>query len=215
MKRLIEGLQKFQEGYFSAHRDLFEQLSQGQHPRILFICCSDSRVDPNLITQSKVGDLFVIRNAGNIIPPYGSSRGGEESAIEFAIEGLGVRNIVICGHSHCGAMAALLGKVDLSSMPSTRQWLEHAAATKKRICTHGNSGNLDACIEENVLVQIQNLKTHASVSAALKDERLHLFGWIYDFAKGTVNVYHKQKQRFVPSHELTNCQDAMIENLSL
>ncbi|MFM7477512.1 MAG: carbonic anhydrase, partial [Microcystis aeruginosa] len=104
MKKLLEGLEKFQSGYFDEHRQLFEELSHGQKPRILFITCSDSRIDPNLITQAEVGELFVIRNAGNIIPPYGATNGGEAASIEYAINALGIEQVIICGHSHCGAM---------------------------------------------------------------------------------------------------------------
>ena len=104
MKKLIEGLHQFQQGYFNHHKDLFEQLSQGQHPRILFITCSDSRIDPNLITQAQVGDLFVIRNAGNIIPPFRAANGGEGASIEYAIQALGIEQVIVCGHSHCGAI---------------------------------------------------------------------------------------------------------------
>ena len=104
MKKLIEGLQKFQSGYFSSHRELFEELSHGQHPRILFITCSDSRVDPNLITQAEVGEIFVIRTAGNIIPPFGAANGGEGAAIEYAISALDIEQVIVCGHSHCGAI---------------------------------------------------------------------------------------------------------------
>ncbi len=108
MKKLLQGLEKFQSGYFDEHRQLFEQLSHGQKPRILFITCSDSRIDPNLITQAEVGELFVIRNAGNIIPPYGATNGGEGASIEYAINALGIEQVIICGHSHCGAMKGLL-----------------------------------------------------------------------------------------------------------
>ncbi|MFM8314687.1 MAG: carbonic anhydrase, partial [Deltaproteobacteria bacterium] len=105
MKNLLPGLRKFSESEFKNKQSLFETLSKGQSPHTLLITCSDSRIDPNLITQTEPGEIFVVRNAGNIVPPFGSSLGGEEAAIEFAIDGLKVTNVVVCGHSHCGAMA--------------------------------------------------------------------------------------------------------------
>nr|MBA3924157.1 carbonic anhydrase [Nostocaceae cyanobacterium] len=108
MKKLIKGLREFKANYVSTHQELFEQLSQGQKPRVLFITCSDSRIDPNLITQAQLGELFVIRNAGNIVPPFGATNGGEGATIEYAVQALGIRQIIVCGHSHCGAMKGLM-----------------------------------------------------------------------------------------------------------
>jgi carbonic anhydrase len=134
MKKLLDGLYKFQTGYFHEHKELFELLSHGQHPRILFITCSDSRIDPNLITQAEVGELFVIRNAGNIIPPFGAANGGEGAAIEYAIEALGIEQVIVCGHSHCGAMKGLLKIESLAEkMPLVYDWLKHAEATRRLV----------------------------------------------------------------------------------
>lgn len=102
MKKLLKGLRQFKSNYFSTHQELFEQLSHGQKPRVLFITCSDSRIDPNLITNAEVGELFVIRNAGNIIPPFGAANGGEGAAVEYAVQALGVEHIIVCGHSIVG-----------------------------------------------------------------------------------------------------------------
>jgi carbonic anhydrase len=113
---------------------MFEKLSLGQHPRILFITCSDSRIDPNLITQTEPGELFIIRNVGNIIPPYGATTGAEGAAIEYAIEALGIRHIIVCGHSHCGAIKGLLQLGSLTEqMPLVYDWLKYAEATRRII----------------------------------------------------------------------------------
>ncbi len=202
MKNLLPGLREFSENVFPQHQDLFQSLSQGQKPHTLMITCSDSRIDPNLMTQTQPGELFVVRNAGNIVPPFGSSNGGEEAAIEFAIEGLGVRNIVICGHSKCGAMAALGENVDLSGLPSVKRWLCHAHATKRRMADRKEASDLIETIHENVLVQADNLRTHPSVSAALRASRVHLFGWVYNFESGSVDVYDPKLERFLPSTEV-------------
>lgn len=203
MKNLLPGLRKFSERVFPGHKGYFESLVQGQRPHTLLITCSDSRIDPNLVTQTKPGEIFVVRNAGNIIPPFGASRGGEEAAIEFAIEGLGISNIVICGHSHCGAMAALAGKVNLDSLPSLSLWLGHAQATKKRINLTAEDTDLNRVIEENVLVQADNLRTHPSVSCALRSDRVQLFGWVYNFETGLISIYDPQLKLYIASNEVT------------
>ena len=108
MQKLIRGIHQFQRGAFRPLKGLFEQLAKGQRPETLFITCSDSRIDPSLLTQSQPGDLFILRNAGNIVPPVGPGGGGGAATIEFAVAALGVKDIIICGHSHCGAMRGLL-----------------------------------------------------------------------------------------------------------
>lgn len=200
MKTLLEGLRKFSSDVYPDKRSLFEELSRGQKPHTLMITCSDSRIDPNLVTQTEPGEIFVVRNAGNIVPPFGSSRGGEEASIEFAIEALGVSNIVICGHSQCGAMSALMEPEKVSSLPSVEHWLRHASATRRRIQAAKDSALSPA--EENVLVQAENLKTHPAVSAALRRGTLEIFGWIYQFEDGLVRIYDPAQNAFVPSAEV-------------
>lgn len=200
MNNLLPGLRKFSERIFPDHQAHFESLSLGQKPHTLMITCSDSRIDPNLVTQTKPGEIFVVRNAGNIIPPFGSSRGGEEAAIEFAIEGLGVSNVVICGHSQCGAMAALMNQVDLDALPSVKSWLGHAQATKKRMDFKKNH-SLNDVVEENVLVQADNLRTHPSVSAGIRSGKICVYGWVYNFESGTITLYSPIEKKFVPSND--------------
>jgi carbonic anhydrase len=204
MKNLMPGLRKFTENVFPIQKELFETLSQGQKPHTLLITCSDSRIDPNLLTQTQPGELFVIRNAGNIIPPFGSSGGGEEAAIEFAIDGLNVSNIVICGHSHCGAIAALMDKVDLNPLPSVKHWLRHAQSTKKRIlsCSKRNDYSLSDVVEENIFAQIDNLKTHPSVSSALREDKIRIYGWIYQLETGEIRIFDQKSKQFVNTSEV-------------
>ncbi|MEA5535437.1 carbonic anhydrase [Crocosphaera sp. XPORK-15E] len=203
MKKLIEGLQKFQTGYFSSHRELFEELSHGQHPRILFITCSDSRIDPNLITQAQVGELFVIRNAGNIIPPFGAANGGEGAAIEYAISALNIEQVIVCGHSHCGAMKGLLKLSSLEEkMPLVYNWLKHAEATRQLI--KDNYSNLEGeellevTVAENVLTQLENLQTYPVIRSRLHQGNLTLHGWIYRLESGEVLEYDPLSHDFVP-----------------
>jgi carbonic anhydrase len=203
MNHLLPGLRNFREQIFPQQQKFFESLSQGQKPHTLMITCSDSRIDPNLVTQTKPGEIFVVRNAGNIIPPFGASRGGEEAAIEFAIEGLGVSNIVICGHSQCGAMAALMGKVNLDGLPSMKNWLKHSQATRKRVeVKYNNDCDLLRVVEENALVQAENLKTHPSVSASLSAGRTRIFAWVYRFESGSMAVYDPKLKKYLPSAEV-------------
>src|SRR5689334_18473837 len=151
MINLLPGLRKYSETIFPQQKKLFDELSAGQKPHTLLITCSDSRIDPTLVTQTKPGELFIVRNPGNIVPPYGASTNGEAAAIEFAI-GLGVSNIVICGHSQCGAMAALANRLDLNQLPSVKSWLTYAHATQKRIERFKEPVELMQFVEENVLV---------------------------------------------------------------
>lgn len=202
MIHLLPGLRKFTHDIFPTQQPLFQALSQGQHPHTLLITCSDSRIDPSLVTQTQPGEVFVVRNAGNIVPPFGASRGGEEAAIEFAVDGLGVSNIVVCGHSHCGAMAALAERANLADLPSVAAWLAHAQATKRRLRDDRNTADLLDVVEENVLVQSDNLKTHPAVSAGLRDRRVRIYGWVYHFETGAVTIYDPRRREFVPSTEV-------------
>ncbi len=132
MERLIKGLHQFQANYFTTHQELFKRLSHAQHPRTLFITCCDSRLNPNLLTQTEPGEIFIMRNIGNIIPPYGATNGGEGAGIEYAIHSLGIKNIIVCGHSDCGAMKGLLQLGNLTEeMPLVYDWLKHAEATRR------------------------------------------------------------------------------------
>lgn len=183
-------------------QELFEHLAQGQNPETLFITCSDSRVDPILLTQARPGDLFILRNAGNIIPPHGTPDGGEAATIEYAVTVLGVRDIIICGHSHCGAMQGLLHPQTTASLPAMSSWLRHAEAT--RTIMQANYGHLEgerlliATIAENVLVQLENLRTLPSVAARLLSGELHLHGWFYKIETGEVWAYDVSGGTFIP-----------------
>ena len=205
MQRLIQGIHQFQKRDFRPLKDLFEQLAKGQNPETLFITCSDSRIDPNLLTRSKPGDLFILRNAGNIVPPHGAANGGEGATIEFAVAGLGVRDVIVCGHSHCGAMKALLSPEEVASLPAVSSWLSHAETTRRIV--RDNYSHLDgdrlvtATVEENVLVQLENLRTLPSVASRLVRGDLHLHGWVYKIETGEVFAYDLESGQFVPLAE--------------
>ena len=202
MAHLIQGLHHFQEQVFQSKKELFERLGQGQSPETLFITCSDSRIVPSLITHTDPGELFIIRNAGNIIPPHGAANGGEGAAVEYAVKALGVKHIVVCGHSHCGAMKGLLAPESLTELPTVANWLSHAEPT--RCILHENYGNLadseklNVAIQENVLCQLENLRTLPSVASKLVQGGLTLHAWVYKIETGDVLAYEPVEGQFLP-----------------
>ena len=202
VQQLVAGVHRFRHGVFREQQELFERLSHGQEPQTLFITCSDSRIDPNLITHTAPGDMFVLRNAGNLVPAFGATSGGEVATIEFAVTGLEVSDIVVCGHSHCGAMKGLLHPDYLTEMPAVADWLKNAEATRRIIRSKYShlTGDalLDAAIEENVLMQLENLQTHPAVAVALAEDKLKLHAWVYDIATGEVYSYSDDAEQFVP-----------------
>jgi carbonic anhydrase len=220
VKKLLRGLDEFRQSYVRRHQDLLEQLSHGQHPRVLFITCSDSRVDPNLITHTDLGELFVIRNAGNIIPPYGAANGGEGGTIEYAINALNIEQIIVCGHSHCGAMKGLLKLNKLQKdMPLVYDWLKHAEATRLLVQENYPDLNEEQLIEtliaENVLIQIDNLKTYPVVKARLHQGKLKIYAWIYQIETGEILAYDGKTHTYIPPQSQLPIDDSSDEIYSL
>jgi len=201
MQKLVDGIHQFQSNIFRSQRELFARLATEQNPEALFITCSDSRINPNLITQTQPGDLFIIRNAGNIVPPYGASNGGEGASIEFAVVGLGVKDIIVCGHSHCGAMKGILHPESLEKLPLMNAWLKHAESTRWVVREqYGNLNpeeKLDVTIQENVLRQLENLRTHPSVAVGLARGDLKLHGWVYTIETGEVFAFEPSRGQFL------------------
>ena len=200
MQKLLQGLQHYQTKIFGSQRQLFERLSQGQSPDVLFITCSDSRINPNLLTQTEPGELFILRNAGNIIPPYGAVQGGESATIEFAVAALGVKDIIVCGHTHCGAMKGLLEPPNSRDFPALSAWLAHAESTRRivqdKYADREGSELLSVTIQENVLAQMENLRTHPVVASGLSQGKLKLHGWVYKIETGEVFGYDPEVCQF-------------------
>jgi carbonic anhydrase len=200
MQKLVNGIHHFQREVFASHQDLFARLNERQTPETLFITCSDSRINPNLITQTLPGELFILRNAGNLVPHYGEHHGGEAATIEFAVAALSVKDIIVCGHSGCGAMHALLHEERLADLPACRDWLVHARKTREII--DGNYADLAdgprlvAAVEENVLVQLEHLRSHPAVAAGVAAGRIHLHGWVYKIETGEVFAYDAEAGQF-------------------
>jgi len=194
---LLEGVSRFQSETVATHPEQFEALSQGQAPHTLFITCADSRVAPELMTSAKMGEIFVCRNIGNIVPAYGEMLGGVSAVIEYAVIALRVQNIVICGHTNCGAMKALSAGPQLleESMPTVRAWLRNAEAARTVLqATQGPDAvaNPDALAFQNVITQLAHLRTHPSVAARLAGGTLQVHGWVFNIGTGRVSVLDEQ-----------------------
>jgi carbonic anhydrase len=219
MQDIIDGFLKFQREAFPTRAGLFKSLANTQRPRTLFIACSDSRVVPELVTQAEPGELFVIRNAGNIVPSHGPDPGGVSATIEYAVAALGVTDIVLCGHSDCGAMTAIAKNKNLDHLPAVAGWLRHADAAKAITAAqhhHSDHEHLDALVHENVITQLANLQTHPSVAVALKQGRLNLHGWVYDIESGQIEALDGTSQQFTPlaTHPHVRANAARLDSVA-
>jgi carbonic anhydrase len=206
MDRLISGALRFYKDIHHPRRELFSQLGKAQAPYAVFIACSDSRVVPELLTQSDPGELFVVRNAGNIIPSYGPAAGGVSASIEYALAALDIETLVVCGHSDCGAMKAILRNTKLDQMPAVRRWIRHAAGAREIVNatlpeSTDEETRLHALVHENVLCQLRNLETHPIVAARLATGRLRLYAWVYNIENGTIDTFDGENGKFVPLTE--------------
>ena len=207
MQHIIEGFLNFQKEIFPQQKELFRTLASSQNPKALFISCSDSRLVPELVTQQDPGQLFVIRNAGNIVPSFGPEPGGVSATIEYAVVALGVTDIVICGHSNCGAMKAIASCQCLDPMPAVAHWLRYADAAKAVVEKKAYSSEeekLNAMVQENVIAQLNNMKTHPSVAVGLRNNALRLHGWVYDIESGVIRALDKDSKKFVSLSENPN-----------
>lgn len=200
MKPFIQGALKFQDEVFPGMSQLFRQLANSQTPGTLFITCSDSRVVPELLTQQQPGDIFVIRNAGNIVPSYTSEPGGVTASVEYAVGVLGVTDIVVCGHSDCGAMTAIAQCACMDHLPAVSSWLRHADAARavNEARTHASpAAKVNGMVYANVVAQLTNIRTHPTVALALEQGRLALHGWVYDIESGGIHALDGTRHAFV------------------
>lgn len=184
--KIAQGIKKFKSSVFPQMQENFKQLETGQSPETLFITCSDSRIDPNLVTQSKPGEIFVIQNAGNIVPRPGLGELSVEATVQYAVDVLKVKQIVVCGHSHCGAVTGLLNLDSLEPMPAIRDWVKRSEKILDQI---GDGENrISQAIEANVLLQLDHLREYTCVSNAIEEGRLSLHGWVYRFESGEIDI---------------------------
>jgi carbonic anhydrase len=194
--RVAQGVERFREETSKVYAGLFEQLATAQEPHTLFITCSDSRVIPSLITSTEPGELFIVRNVGNIIPKSAAdSTPAEGAAIEFAVGVLGVKQIIVCGHSGCGAMNAVMSGRVPQDLTCIHQWLEGAQAVKSRLPV---GASVDAAVRANVLMQLENLRSYPLVERKLRSGELKLFGWFYDIQGAEIEQWDAERGAFVP-----------------
>ncbi|MFF0835663.1 carbonic anhydrase [Streptomyces sp. NPDC003344] len=179
---------------FGQRPEEFAGLAAGQSPDVLFITCSDSRVVPALITGARPGELFELRTAGNIVPPYAPQRPtGEAATVEYAVEVLGVRDVVVCGHSHCGAVGALVRGDDLTAVPAVRDWLAHAAA---RPAGAAEDPEVAEGVQSHALTQLLRLRSYPCVERRLAAGRIALHAWYYEVHTGAVRTHRPQTDTF-------------------
>jgi carbonic anhydrase len=203
VQKLEAGIHQFKATYFADNRGLFERLSEkGQRPETLFITCSDSRVVPNLITSAAPGDLFIVRNVGNIVPSvHRGLLGGVSAAIEYAVEMLEVSNVIVCGHTNCGAIDAIVHPERCAHLPFVSHWLAEASRIpqliEERYGYLEGEERLTAAVEENVLVQLENLRSFEFVARRLDTGTLKMSGWVFKIATGDVFDYDPVSEQFV------------------
>lgn len=202
MKRLVEGHEHFLKDVFPERKDQFHLLAEQQAPRWLLITCSDSRIVPDLILGTGPGDLFISRNAGNVIPVTANDIDGTTATIEYAVEVLKVKHAIVCGHSDCGAMKAALDRRSLVNLPKASRWLQHVEAAfnyRQPIDpADGEHGELYSLIRGNVIAQLLNLREQPSVAKAVVAGTLHTFGWYYDILTGRIEQFDDESRRFAP-----------------
>ena len=192
MQKILYGLNRFQKVVYPQQKVLFESLVGGQDPRALFITCGDSRIVPTLFTQTQPGELFISRQVGNIVPPHGTVYGGVSSTVEYAVGALHVKHIILCGHTACGAMRAVLHPESMDNLPNVRTWLDHAEVARQLVkvrCPDGTEEEkLRIVTEENVRVQLRHLETHPVVAVAMAKGELSLHGWVYHIESGDMDA---------------------------
>jgi carbonic anhydrase len=202
LRHIVDGFLHFHHEIFPQQEELFKKLATAQQPRAMFITCADSRIVPELITHSSPGDLFVTRNVGNVVPPYGQMNGGVSTAIEYAVLALGVQHIIICGHSDCGAMRAVLNPDSLEKMPTVKAWLRHAEVAKTMVHDNCNCADenetMHILTDENVIAQLQHLRTHPSVASRMANGHLFIHGWVYDIETSAIKAYDADQGCFLP-----------------
>lgn len=204
MEHIVRGVLDFRKNVYPERKDLFRSLADSQNPDVLFFTCSDSRVDPNLVTGSNPGDLFICRNAGNVIPPHSNETGGMTASIEYAVAVLGVRHIIVCGHTDCGAIKGALNIPALRGLPHVKEWLGHCRSAMEIVRErHGidpeqplDPDYLNEAIEENVLQQVQHLRTHPVVAAKLATGKIEIHGWVYDIKSGNIRCCGRDSIEF-------------------
>lgn len=204
LEQLKAGIRRFQTTVYPEQAEMYRKaVSVPQEPHTLFIACADSRIEPETITQTKPGELFVLRNIGNLIPAYGEMMGGVSAVVEYAVSLLKIKHIVVCGHADCGAMKGLLAPDSVTAMPAVKNWLKNATTAMSVAEALGAENEAPGTLmrrvtEQNVLLQIQHLRTHPSVAAAMARGELTVSAWVYEIGTGEVRISNNGSNEFVP-----------------
>lgn len=205
MQQLIDGYTRFRSDVYPQHSKLFEKLAKGQQPQALFICCSDSRVMPEMMMQCEPGVIFPLRNAGNLVPPSSENGSGAGATVEYAVRVLKVADVIVCGHSDCGAMKGLLQTEQLEALPIVKAWLQNAGesarwltSTLKEATTMSFEERLQLVTEANVVAQMQNLHAHPAVYEFVRKGALNVHGWMYDIGSGGIRRFDAEQGTFRP-----------------
>jgi carbonic anhydrase len=197
---ILERSHALRTEFFENEAELLDSLAgQGQFPDAMFIGCSDSRVVPEVLTGARPGDLFVARVVANIVPPYGTGQNAVGAALEYAVLHLKVPHLIVCGHTDCGGIKALDHRLDMAAEPAVANWIEFARPAQTRIDARGLAGPArhQAIVEENVLLQLENLRTYDAVQRALNEGRLEIHGWVYELAAKQLHYYDPAQGHFV------------------
>jgi carbonic anhydrase len=203
MRHLLAGIHDFKREGFQSQRSLMERLAvDGQRPQVALVSCSDSRVLPEMFTQAAPGDIFLVRNAGNIVPASGGDAPGEAASLEFAVEVLGVRDVVVCGHTHCGAVSAILRPETIAGLETLERWLlssqETGRIVRERYAHLEGDALMRVAVGEHVLVQLEHLRTLPFIARRLQEPDFAIHGWVYDIKTGEVQVYDVETDAFTP-----------------
>ncbi len=201
MLNFAAGVTRFQRDVFPTKQELFKKLSKGQTPEALFITCSGLRIETAMITQTNPGGLFICRNAGNIVPPHTTATGAMTASIEFAAASLKVPHIVVCGHTECVAMKGAMESDALDELLNIKEWLSFSKAGVDLGTDLDEWGRVNTLLEQNVILQLQHLKTHPTVALRLAKHEVQLHGWVYDIASGKVRAYDELTKKFLPVAE--------------
>ena len=201
LEHLKEGIRRFKRDVYPGQAAQYQRvMSEPQRPHALIITCADSRIHPDALTQAEPGEIFVTRNIGNMVPAYGEMLGGVSAVLEFAVAAMQVQHIAVCGHTECGAMKALLEPESVESMPTVKAWLRnaHAALSVAQAIQQqtGDPDLLSLVTEQNVLLQVQHVRTHPAVAGAIARGELTVSGWVYDIARGEVSICEGGGNRF-------------------
>jgi len=206
MERLLRGVEHFERDVFPREREFFDGLAAGQQPAVLFITCADSRLLPNLFTNTVPGELFLSRHVGNLVPAYGGTMGGVTATIEYAVSVLGVEHVIVCGHTGCGAVRAMLEPDSVRDLPAVREWVRHAEAARRTVVENNPGASTEELValltDQNIVSQLWNLRTHPAVASGLASGRLSVHGWRYGVSDGSVAVFDETSSSFVAASSL-------------